>query len=667
MAETAEQKGQKEQKQAEQMPANKPAGSQSEKRKYDAESIQVLAGLDAVRKRPGMYIGTTGPRGLHHLVFELVDNSVDEAMIGECKNVIITIHTDISVSVEDDGRGIPTDIHQKFGISALEVVMTKLHAGGKFDRNSYKVSGGLHGVGASVVCALSTRTLARVFRNGKVWVQEYERGNTLYPVKEEGITEKRGTYVRFWPDADIFESTEFQFDVLAARLRELAFLNKGLKIVLKDERDGKEKEFLFNGGIKEFVEFLNKSKNVLHPCIYFEKETNGIIVETAMQYNDGYNEAVFSFANNINTLEGGTHLTGFKSAVTRCLNSYAESMSGKNGKGKSNGNGNEELKVTSDDAREGLTAIISVKIPEPQFEGQTKSKLGNSAVKGIVESFLNTELSRYFDENPKWARIVVDKVVGAARAREAARKARELARRKSVLDSGSLPGKLADCQEKDPAKSEIYFVEGDSAGGSAKQGRDKAFQAILPLKGKILNVEKARLAKMMENNEIATLITALGCGIAEEFDINKLRYHRIIIMCDADTDGNHITTLILTFFFRYMRNIIEKGYLYIAQPPLYLVQKGKAKKYAYTDAEKDEIVAELGGDANIQRYKGLGEMNPEQLWSTTMNPATRTLKKIAIEDAIQAEQIFSILMGEKVEPRREFIQENAHLVLNLDV
>ncbi|PIN69203.1 DNA topoisomerase (ATP-hydrolyzing) subunit B [Candidatus Woesearchaeota archaeon CG11_big_fil_rev_8_21_14_0_20_57_5] len=622
---------------------------------YGASSIQVLGGLDAVRKRPSMYIGTTAIRGLHHLVFEAVDNSIDEAMIGECTTVTVVLHADGSCSVEDDGRGIPTDIHPKFGVSALEIVMTKLHAGGKFDRQTYKVSGGLHGVGISVVNALSTKTIASVRREGILYSQTYERGLKASEVLETPGAGK-GTSIRFWPDAEIFDTVEFQYEPLMTRLRELAYLNKGLRIILRDERSAKEETFQYQGGIKEFVVFLNRSRQSLHPCIAVEKEQDGIQVEAAMQYNDGYNEAVFSFANNINTHEGGTHLTGFKSALTRVLNTFAEKY----------GNGKSETKLSSDDAREGLTAIISVRIPEPQFEGQTKTKLGNSNVKGIVDSLLYQELSTFFNEHPKDAKAIIEKVLSSAHAREAARKARDLARRKSVLDSGSLPGKLADCQAKDPAKAELFLVEGDSAGGSAKQGRDKAFQAILPLRGKILNVEKARLAKMMQNNEIATIITALGAGIHDDFNAAKLRYHKVIIMCDADTDGNHITTLILTFFFRYMRELIDRGHLYLAQPPLYLVHKGKVKKYAFSEAEKEAHLKELP-DGGVQRYKGLGEMNPDQLWDTTMAPATRVLKQVTIEDAIEAEQVFSVLMGEQVEPRREFIQDNAHLALNLDV
>ncbi|MFH1400199.1 MAG: DNA topoisomerase (ATP-hydrolyzing) subunit B [Nanoarchaeota archaeon] len=630
---------------------------------YDGSKITVLEGLAAVRKRPGMYIASTGPRGLHHLVYEVVDNSIDEAMAGFCTTITVIIHKDNSVSVLDDGRGIPIDFNEKYRMSALEVVMTKLHAGGKFDKDSYKVSGGLHGVGVSVVNALSIKLEVTVYKDGKVYFQPYSQGVPQSKLIERGKTDKSGTLVWFWPDPEIFEETlVFDFDTLASRLRELAFLNKGVRITIEDLREEtpRTSEFCYEGGIVSFVEYLNKSKNKVHDIIFIGKEKSDAELEVALQYNDGYNENVHSFVNNINTHEGGTHLSGFKSALTRTLNSYAE-KSGKSGK--------EDFKLSSEDVREGLTAIISVKIPNPQFEGQTKTKLGNSDVKGVVDSLVSTGLQAFFEQNPKVARAIVEKSIGAARAREAARKARELTRRKSVLESSSLPGKLADCSNRDPSKSEIYLVEGDSAGGSAKQARSKEFQAILPLRGKILNVEKARINKVMTSNEIITIITALGCGIAEEFNIEKARYHRIIIMTDSDVDGAHITTLILTFFFRFMKPLIEEGYIYLAMPPLYLIKKGKQKWYAQTDRERERILAEIGGmgGVTIQRYKGLGEMNPDQLWDTTMDPATRTLKRITIEDGVMADEMFSILMGDDVEPRRNFIMQNAKLVSNLDI
>ncbi|MBW3003128.1 DNA topoisomerase (ATP-hydrolyzing) subunit B [Candidatus Woesearchaeota archaeon] len=624
---------------------------------YRAEKIQVMEGLEAVRKRPAMYIGSTSIRGLHHIVYEVVDNSIDEALAGFCTKISVIINTDGSVTVVDNGRGIPVDMHPKYNKPAVEIVLTMLHAGGKFDNNAYKVSGGLHGVGVSCTNALSKYLRVEVKRDGKVYAIEFERGKKKTELQEIGDTNETGTSITFVPDEEIFETLEFQFETLSSRLRELAFLNKGLEISIKDLRNNKEKLFKYEGGIISFVEYLNKNKNPLHKPIYFQKEKNSTFLEISMQYNDGYQENIFTFANNINTHEGGTHLSGFKTALTRVINTYIQ-------KNKLDKGG---IKLSGDDVREGLTAVISVKLRHPQFEGQTKTKLGNHEVKGVVDSIVTDGLSMFFEENPAIAKNVVMKCLNAAKAREAARKARELTRRKSVLDSGSLPGKLADCQEKDPAKSEVYIVEGDSAGGSAKQGRDKKYQAILPLRGKILNVEKARINKMMENEEITTLITALGCGIAEEFDINKARYHKIIIMTDADTDGNHITTLLLTFFYRYMRELIEAGYLYIAMPPLYLIKKGKEKRYAYNDAEKEKILGELGNDVTIQRYKGLGEMNPEQLWQTTMDPETRTMKKVTIEDAVEADEIFSLLMGELVEPRRAFIQEHAKEVKELDV
>jgi DNA gyrase subunit B len=626
---------------------------------YNAEHITVLGGLEGVRKRPSMYIGSTGIRGLHHLVFEVVDNSIDEAMAGYCTEIEVIVHADKSVTVIDNGRGIPVDIHPKFNVPALEIVMTKLHAGGKFDKNSYKVSGGLHGVGLSVVSALSELLEVWVKRDGKIYYQKYAKGELASQLKVVGESKATGTTIKFKADYTIMEPNEYEFDILASRLRELAFLNKGIKITLKDEKNEKEKLFHFEGGIVSFVDSLNKNKNVLHPIISFEKEKDAIIIQVAMQYNDGYNEAIFSFVNNINTVEGGTHLVGFKTALTRTLNNYAE---------KNKLTKDIDVKLTSDDVREGLTAIIAVKVPEPQFEGQTKAKLGNSEVKGIVDSLVSSTLSIFLEENPKIARAVIEKSVNAAKAREAARKARELTRRKSALEGSSLPGKLADCSERDPVKSEIFLVEGDSAGGSAKQGRNRAFQAILPLRGKILNVEKARLNKVLASNEIVTIVSALGTGIGEDFDISKLRYYKIVIMTDSDVDGSHITTLILTFFFRYMRPLIEQGHVYIALPPLYLVKKGNLKRYALDDREKDALLKEIGTQGvSLQRYKGLGEMNPTQLWETTMDPEFRTLKRITIEDAVAADEMFTILMGDEVEPRREFIQEHAKEVTNLDI
>ncbi|RMD58196.1 DNA topoisomerase (ATP-hydrolyzing) subunit B [Candidatus Woesearchaeota archaeon] len=633
--------------------------SEEEKKKenYGAEAIQVLEGLEPVRKRPGMYIGSTDIRGLHHLVWEIVDNSVDEALAGYCNKITIIVHKDNSVTVIDNGRGIPVAIHPKYNKSALEMALTMLHAGGKFEKGTYQVSGGLHGVGVSVVNALSKHLKAQVARGGKLYVQEYERGSPLYPLKEVGPATGSGTTITFTPDPEIFETTQFQADMLKSRIRELAFLNKGVEFVFKDERDGSEETFKYDGGIKEFVEHLNRNKNNLHPAIYFEKKKDHIIAEVAIQFNGSYNETVFTFCNNINTHEGGTHLTGFKSALTRALRMYGEKHKLTD----------QKTHLTSDDFKEGLTAVISVKVPEPQFEGQTKTKLGNSEVKGIVDSIVYEGLSTFLEEHPAAAKTIIKKSLEAARAREAARKARELVRRKGALESGSLPGKLADCSSKDPLRTEIYLVEGDSAGGSAKQGRNREFQAILPLRGKIINVEKARLIKALKNEEISTIITALGCGIGEEFDINKLRYDKIIIMCDADVDGNHIACLLLTLFYRLMPQLIEKGKIYIAMPPLYKISRGKKVKYAYNDAQKEEIVKEMGEGASISRYKGLGEMNPDQLWETTMDPATRTLKQIQIEDAVQADEIFSVLMGGQVEPRREFILKHAKEVKELDV
>lgn len=624
---------------------------------YGSDKIQVLGGLEAVRKRPGMYIGDTSLRGLHQLIYEVVDNSIDEALAGFCTEVNVSIHTDGSVTVTDNGRGIPVDIHPKLKVPAVQIVMTKLHAGGKFDEKTYKVSGGLHGVGVSVVNALSEWLEVRVHKRGRIYSQKYQRGKPVTRVQAVGETENRGTIVRFKPDREIFEKTDFHFETVSARLRELAFLNKGIQITIRDERESKEKSFRYDGGIKSFVEYLNKNKAALHDAIYFEAEKDNVHVEIALQYNDRYQETLFTFANNINTVDGGTHLSGFRTAMTRLMNSYAE----KNGLLKG-------AKLSSDDIREGLTAVVSVKLHNPQFEGQTKAKLGNSNVKGIVDSTISAGVGRCFEENPKDARIIVGKVVSASYAREAARKARELTRRKSVLDSMSLPGKLADCQEREPAKSEIFIVEGDSAGGSAKQGRSREFQAILPLKGKILNVEKARLDKILMNNEITTVVSALGTGIGEEFNITKLRYHKVIIMTDADVDGQHISCLLLTFFYRYMPQLIDKGHLYLAMPPLYMLRKGKAVFYLYNDSELYSRVRELGKDnLAVQRYKGLGEMNPEQLWETTLNPLNRRLKKITVEDAVAADEAFTVLMGDQVEPRRQFIEENALLAKNIDV
>ncbi len=629
---------------------------QNQPEEYGAESIKVMEGLGAVRKRPAMYIGSTGGKGLHHLVYEVVDNSIDEALAGHCKTIKVTIHQDNSVTVEDDGRGIPVDNHPKFNRPALEIVLTKLHAGGKFDNNTYKVSGGLHGVGISVVNALSKKFEVIVKRNGKVYFQRYAKGDPVQDMELRGETKERGTTVTFWPDNEIFTELEYSFDILASRLRELAFLNKGIFISLYDERSDKKQEFKYEGGIISFVEFLNINKTPLHKTIYFQKEKQGLSIEVALQYNDSYQENIFSFANNINTIEGGTHLIGFKTALTRTLNSYAEKLK------------KSDEKFSSDDVREGLAAVISIKISEPQFEGQTKTKLGNSEVKGIVESIVNENLGSFLQENPAIARAVIDKCDNAAKARDAAARARDLTRRKGALHGHSLPGKLADCSEKDPAKCEIFLVEGDSAGGSAKQGRSREFQAILPLRGKILNVEKARLSKIFQNEEIASMITAIGVDISAEFDLKKLRYHKVVIMTDADVDGAHIRTLILTFFYRYMKALIEQGFVYIAQPPLFKISKGKKTYYAYTDQEREALFRQIGVDeANVQRYKGLGEMNPQQLWETTMDPKHRTLMKVMLHDAVEADKIFTILMGDQVEPRREFIQMHAKDVANLDV
>ncbi|MDI3528787.1 MULTISPECIES: DNA topoisomerase (ATP-hydrolyzing) subunit B [Thermoanaerobacter] len=627
---------------------------------YTASQIQILEGLEAVRKRPGMYIGSTGSRGLHHLVYEVVDNSIDEALAGYCKNIVVTIHKDNSITVEDDGRGIPTDIHPKVGKPAVEVALTMLHAGGKFNNDAYKVSGGLHGVGVSVVNALSEKLEVVVKQRGKIFRQTYERGVPKTDLEIIGETEETGTTITFKPDKEIFEETVFNYDVLAQRLRELAFLNKGINIRLIDERDGKEEVFNYEGGIISFVKYLNRNKEVLHEePIYMEAKNTDYEVEVCMQYNDTYTENIFSFANNIDTREGGTHLVGFKSALTKVINDYAR----KYGIIKDN-----EKNLQGEDVREGLTAIVSVKLKNPQFEGQTKTKLGNSEMRSIVENVVIEKLSAFLEENPSVAKVIVEKATQAARAREAARKARELTRRKSALENTTLPGKLADCSEKDPSKCELFLVEGDSAGGSAKTGRNSRFQAILPLRGKILNVEKARLDKILSNEEIRAMITALGTGIGDEFDISKLRYHKVVIMTDADVDGSHIRTLLLTFFYRFMRPLIENGNVYIAQPPLYKITKGKKVYYAYSDKELDRILNEIGRENyTVQRYKGLGEMNADQLWDTTMDPEKRTILKVTLEDAIAADEIFTILMGDKVEPRREFIERYAKTVRNLDI
>lgn len=627
---------------------------------YDESQIQVLEGIEAVRKRPGMYIGSTGPRGLHHLVYEVVDNSIDEALAGYCDKIHVTVHRDNSVTVTDNGRGIPVGTHPKLGKPAVEVALTMLHAGGKFDGKSYKVSGGLHGVGVSVVNALSEHLEVEIQRDGKIYRQRYERGKAVSLLTEEGNTKKTGTKIAFKPDYQIFEEINFDFDTLEYRFRELAFLNKGITIALKDERDGRHSTMHYEGGLVEFVKYLNRNREVLHKNpMYFEGKRDRCVVEVAMQYNDGYVENIFSFANNINTHEGGTHLSGLKAALTRVINDYGR---------KYNFLKENDKNLSGEDVREGLTAVISVKLTDPQYEGQTKTKLGNSEIKGIVESIAADAISSYLEENPSTARVIMEKTIMAARAREAARKARELTRRKNVLENTSLPGKLADCSEKDPALCEIYLVEGDSAGGSAKQGRDRRYQAILPLRGKILNVEKARLDKILGYEEIRAMITALGSGIDDEFDLEKLRYGKIIIMTDADVDGAHIRTLLLTFFFRYMRDLIDAGHLYIAQPPLYRVRDGKQDIYVYSDKQLNKVLESMDRDkVSLQRYKGLGEMNPEQLWETTMNPKTRTLLQVSVEDAIAADQIFTTLMGTRVEPRREFIEQNARYVTNLDI
>ena len=638
---------------------------------YNAGQIQVLKGLEAVRKRPGMYIGSTGPRGLHHLVYEVVDNSVDEALAGYCDRIDVVIHPDNSVSVTDNGRGIPVDKHPTEKLPGVEVAMTILHAGGKFDKRSYKVSGGLHGVGVSVVNALSEWLEVEVRRDGKVYHQRYARGAKTKELEIVGKTKETGTKVTFKPDFQIFQDLNYHFDTLSNRLRELAFLNKGLRITLSDERTdegnaARREEYYAEGGIKEFVEYLRGTRRPLHPKpVYIEASREEAEIELALQYDDGYNENTFTFVNNINTHEGGSHLTGFKAALTRSLNDYAR---------KNNYLKKELDALSGDDVREGLTCVLSIKVREPQFEGQTKTKLGNSEVRGAVEQVVNEKLSAFLEENPPVARAIIDKALQAARARIAAHKARELVRRKNALEGSVLPGKLADCSISDPALCEIYLVEGDSAGGSAKQGRDRAYQAILPLRGKILNVEKARLDKILSNEEIRTIIAAIGTGIGEDdFDVKSARYHKIIIMTDADVDGAHIRTLLLTFFYRHMRQLIEGGMIYIAQPPLYRVARGKEEYYAYNEEERDLVLQRMqtqktdGKNVNVQRYKGLGEMNPEQLWKTTMDPETRTILQVTLDDAIEADSIFSTLMGDDVEPRRKFIEENARYVKNLDV
>jgi len=628
---------------------------------YDESHIQVLEGLEAVRKRPGMYIGSTSTKGLHHLAWEIVDNAVDEALAGRCTRIIVQVHLDNSVTVIDNGAGFPVGIHAKTGRPAVETALTVLHAGGKFGGSGYKVSGGLHGVGASVVNALSIWFKVEVHRDGKIHVQEYERGAPLYDLKVVGETNRTGTTVSFRPDPIIFtETTEYLADVLQNRLRELAFLNAGLEIVFEDERDQKTIEYCYSGGVSEFVLFLNQNKEALHdePVFVIGKKDE-VTVEVALQYNDGYSTTLFSFANNINTHEGGSHEAGFKSALTRVINDYGR---------KSNQIKENENNLTGDDVREGITAIVSVKVPEPQFEGQTKTKLGNSEVRGIVEGLFGEKFQAFLDENPGIGKKIVDKSLTAARAREAARKARELTRRKSALEISALPGKLADCSSRDASVSEVYIVEGDSAGGSAKQGRDRNFQAILPLRGKIINVEKARLDKILSNTEIRAIITAVGTGIGDDFDLAKARYHKIVIMTDADQDGSHIRILLLTLFYRFMKPLVDAGYIYIAQPPLYKIQKGKNIQYAYSDRELEQTLTAMGRNGvGIQRYKGLGEMNPSQLWDTTMDPAVRTLLQVSLEDAIEADLIFTMLMGDKVEPRRVFIEENARYVRNLDV
>ena len=633
------------------------------KHEYGADQIQVLEGLEAVRKRPGMYIGSTGTRGLHHLVYEVVDNSVDEALAGNCSEIYVSLNNDGSVTVRDNGRGIPVEVHPKTGLSTLETVLTVLHAGGKFGGGGYKVSGGLHGVGVSVVNALSDWLVAEVFRDGKIYRQEYKRGVATTKLEVfDGKSNESGTAITFLPDASIFDETEFSYETLEFRFRELSFLNKVIKIEFEDKREGLEKTrtFHFTGGLIEYVKYLNKTKTAIHPqIIHIDKVADDCTIELALQYTDAYRENIYSFANNINTHEGGSHLSGFKTALTKVMNDYAR---------RNNYLKEKDQNLSGEDIREGLTAIISVKLPEPQFEGQTKTKLGNTFMRGLVDTITNEEVGAFMEENPSVARIIIDKCLRAQRAREAAKKARELTRRKSVLENTSLPGKLADCSEKSPEKSEIFLVEGDSAGGSAKGGRDRNIQAILPLRGKILNVEKSRLDKILSSEEIKNMITAFGCGIGDDFDIEKLRYHKIIIMTDADVDGAHIRTLLLTFFFRYMRSLIEEGYVYAAQPPLFKIKKNKKEFYAYDERQLNATLEEVGRQGTeVSRYKGLGEMNAEQLWETTMDPESRILLQITVDDAIVADEVFSMLMGDKVAPRREFIEANAKFVKNLDI
>ena len=642
---------------------------------YSADSIQVLEGLEAVRKRPSMYIGDVGVRGLHHLVYEVVDNSIDEALAGYCKNINVYINEDNSITVEDDGRGIPTDFHEKEQKSALEVVLTVLHAGGKFNKDSYKVSGGLHGVGVSCVNALSIKLVADIYRNGKHYRQEYSQGKPMTEVEIMGDTDRTGTTITFKPDAEIFTTTEYSYDILSARLRELAFLNKGISLNIKDRREVEEQiledgssvsgykndSFYSELGLREFVDYLDGTREKLtENPIFIEGEKNGVPVEIAFQYNTSFSENVHSYVNNINTIEGGSHLVGFKAALTRVINDYAKKYKILK---------ESDASLSGEDIREGLTAVISVKLMEPQFEGQTKTKLGNADIRPLVDGAVADGLTRFLEENPGCAKIVIEKCITASRARDAARKARELTRRKSALDSTSLPGKLADCQEKDASKCEIFIVEGDSAGGSAKMGRNRAFQAILPLRGKILNVEKTRLDKILANTEIRAMITAFGAGLDADFDETKLRYHKIICMTDADVDGSHIRILMLTFFYRHMRPLIDNGYVYIAQPPLYQIKRGNYLKYVYSDEELEATLNEIGREPKptIQRYKGLGEMNPEQLWDTTMDPDQRIMLRVTVEDAIEADELFTLLMGDKVEPRREFIEQNSKLVVDLDV
>ena len=651
------------------VPDQEQAGS------YDENQIQVLEGLEAVRKRPGMYIGSTDERGLHHLVYEIVDNAVDEALAGFCTQIDITLEKDGSCTVRDNGRGFPVGIHPKIGRPAVEVCLTILHAGGKFGGGGYKVSGGLHGVGASVVNALSRHLKVLVYQDGKIYQQEYARGKVLYDLKTVGETERTGTTIQFWPDVKgmsvndegvdegIFETGAFNFDTLKTRFREMAFLNRGIRIVFRDERGETpvERVFHYEGGISEFVKYINKNKEVLFPePIYINGMVGTTSVEVAMQYNDTYTENIFTFVNNIHTPDGGTHMAGFSMAITRVINDYGR----RHGILKAS-----DANLTGDDIREGMAAIVSVKLEDPQFESQTKSKLGNSEVRTIVNSLVGKQLGDYLEENPATAKLILDRCLAASRAREAARKARDLTRRKTVLESASLPGKLADCSERDPSKCEIFLVEGDSAGGSAKMGRDRHFQAILPLRGKILNVEKTRLDRVLANEEIKAMITAFGCGVGEDFDISKLRYDRIVCMTDADVDGSHIRILMLTFFDRYMRPLIEQGHVYAAQPPLYKVTYQKTERYCYSDAELDKVMTEIGREKkpDVQRYKGLGEMSAEQLWNTTMDPKQRTMLRVSVEDAIAADEIMSLLMGEKVEPRREFIEQNSKLVLDLDI